>query len=146
MKKFFLFAAMCLMALSMNAQYVDLGLPSGTKWKSENESGLYTYKQAAKQFSHIPTLDQWIELKDQCVWTWKGGGFDVKGPNGASIYLPAAGYKEPAGETRLIEPSGYYWSATKLGAETLWILAFTSNGAGLNSIHHSCYLSVRLVH
>ena len=28
---------MCLMALSMNAQYVDLGLPSGTQWKSETE-------------------------------------------------------------------------------------------------------------
>lgn len=146
MKKFFLFAAMCLMALSMNAQYVDLGLPSGTKWKAENESGLYTYEQAAKQFGHIPTLDQWIELKDQCVWTWKGNGFEVKGPNGASIYLPAAGYREAVGETRLAEPSGFYWSSTKLGAETLWILAFTSNGAGLNSIHHSCYLSVRLVH
>ena len=26
--------------------YVDLGLPSGTKWKSDNESGFYDYDEA----------------------------------------------------------------------------------------------------
>ena len=145
MKKLFLFAAMCLMALSMNAQYVDLGLPSGAQWKSENESGgLYTYEQAAKQFGGIPSLDQWIELKDQCVWTWKGGGFEVKGPNGASIYLPAAGYADWNGNVQQLD-CGFYWSSTEMGGETLWILSFNSYGAGMIGNHRACSLSVRLV-
>lgn len=35
-----------------------------------------------------------MELKNNCNWTWadsKGGGYVVTGPNGKSIFLPAAG-------------------------------------------------------
>lgn len=42
MKKIFLLGVICLMTLSASAQkteYVDLGLPSGTLWKSKNEKG-----------------------------------------------------------------------------------------------------------
>ena len=42
---------MCLLFLSVRAQmlqFVDLGLPSGTLWKSTNEPGFYTYDEALK--------------------------------------------------------------------------------------------------
>ena len=42
MKKILFFSLICLMALSVNAQWVDLGLPSGTLWKDKNEKGKST--------------------------------------------------------------------------------------------------------
>ena len=72
--------------------YVDLGLPSGTKWKSANEDGYYTYDEAVKKFGNsLPSKEQWEELKGNCIWVWKGNGYDVTGPNGKTIYLRAAG-------------------------------------------------------
>ena len=61
---------MCLMALTMNAQqYVDLGLPSGTLWKAENEiAGHYTYEEAVVKFeSKLPTKEQWEELPQHFI-------------------------------------------------------------------------------
>lgn len=60
MKKTILLGVLCLMALSMLAQsYVDLGLPSKTKWKSQNEKGFYTIKEAMSQFGdRLPTKAQ----------------------------------------------------------------------------------------
>ena len=43
----------------------------------------------------IPTNDEIQELIDKCTWTWttQDGvkGYEVKGPNGNSIFLPVAG-------------------------------------------------------
>lgn len=43
---------------------------------------------------HIPSREEWTELREQCEWTWNDadGGFTVTGPNGNSIFLPANGY------------------------------------------------------
>ena len=61
----------------------------------------------------MPTLDEMKELTEKCTWTSQGGhnGYRVTGPNGKSIFLPAAGYRS---DTSLIDAgfSGYYWSAT----------------------------------
>ena len=46
----------------------------------------------------MPTYDEQKELKSKCTWTWtsqKGTkGYKVTGPNGNSIFLPAAGYRD----------------------------------------------------
>ena len=55
-------------------EYVDLGLPSGTKWKSANEVNaadtmydFYTYDEAVAAFEDaLPTKGQVQELKDGC--------------------------------------------------------------------------------
>lgn len=43
----------------------------------------------------LPSSDELKELKDKCTWTWttrKGvAGYNVEGPSGKSIFLPAAG-------------------------------------------------------
>ena len=129
-------------------EWVDLGLPSGTKWatcnvgaSSPEEYGDYfawgetapkdyydwsTYfdtddggdtfnkynnnggltellpedDAATKNWGspwHMPTFEQIEELLDNCTreWTTQGGvnGILVTGPNGSTIFLPAAGYR-----------------------------------------------------
>ena len=71
--------------------YVDLGLPSGTVWKSENERGFYEIGNRG-QIKNLPSSYQWRELLDKCNWSWSWfrGGYKIVGPNGASLFLPAS--------------------------------------------------------
>lgn len=79
---------------SKPAIFVDLGLPSGTKWKSINETEFMTYKEAITKYPNaIPTNEQWQELMDLCKWTRLGGKFCVTGPNGNSIIIKVMGSK-----------------------------------------------------
>ena len=63
----------------------------------------------------MPKTNEMQELIDDCTWTWitQNGvaGYKVIGPNGNSIFLPAAGYRFL---TSLydIEAYGIYWSST----------------------------------
>ncbi len=63
----------------------------------------------------LPTASEIYELVSKCKreWTTMGGhkGYKVTGPNGKSIFLPAAGWR---GGTSLYNAgeSGDYWSAT----------------------------------
>ncbi len=41
----------------------------------------------------MPTKEQCQELIDKCKWEFTGTGYRVIGPNGNSIFLPAAGYR-----------------------------------------------------
>lgn len=97
------------------SQYVDLGLPSGTLWKAENEGiGYYSYYDAKNNFGdNLPTLNQWKELINVCEWRWMGNGFDVVGPNGNYIYVPAPGDRSCSGEICCLGESGHYWSSTQ---------------------------------
>ena len=115
---------MCLMALlsacsrdegtsgnEASGKYVDLGLPSGTKWKDVNESGFYTYDQALYEFDEkLPSKEQFDELTQLCYWTWQENGYKVVGPNGKSIVMPASGYGNEDGGIDDIGRVGYYWS------------------------------------
>ena len=68
MKQILPMITLCLMAISMSAVaestatsqgYVDLGLPSGTLWKTERDVGLYTYAEAVSKFGkQLPTSEQ----------------------------------------------------------------------------------------
>ena len=61
----------------------------------------------------MPTYFELNELSTKCTWTWttRNGvnGYNVEGPNGNSIFLPAAGYRD---ESSLYNAGGYgyYWS------------------------------------
>jgi hypothetical protein len=41
----------------------------------------------------MPTSEQLKELMEKCTWEFTGTGYTVTGPNGNSIFLPAAGYR-----------------------------------------------------
>ena len=156
-------------------EYVDLGLPSGTKWatcnvgantpeeygdyfawgetitKTAYEWGTYKYcngdhfkltKYCSKaEYGNdgfvdalttleasddaatanwgagwrMPTYDEMVELKNVCTvsWTTNNGvnGRLFTGPNGNSIFLPAAGYPCD-GEINDAGSYGYYWSSS----------------------------------
>ena len=137
-----------------SAVYVDLGLPSGTKWKSQNEGGqdFYTYKEAIAQFGDkLPTKEQLEELKNLCRWQWIGSRYKVIGPNGNFITLPAAGghncddWEEGGGWEEDICIAGRYWSSTPSGSDEAWRLYFYSGGVYVDSEDRCSGLSVRLV-
>jgi len=92
--------------------YVDLGLPSGTHWKMENEGDFYNWNSAAYLFGkeHLPNEEQWYELMEYCKWSWNGNGYTVTGINGNYIDLPLAGYRESNGIIQQSGTHGYYWS------------------------------------
>jgi len=74
----------------------------------------------------IPTKEQFEELIEKCEWTWKGKGYEVKGKNGNSIYLPAAGWRYKALE--LVGQSGFYWSSSLYDSNRAWSLYFELDG------------------
>ena len=102
--------------------YVDLGLPSGTLWKTNNEEGYYTFNEACKCFTNfIPSKAQWEELINYCSWTWQENkygtdnqGYWIKGRTGASIFLPSLGAKYVDHNYQLYGygQSGDYWSSS----------------------------------
>lgn len=64
----------------------------------------------------MPTRDEFDELVENCTWTWTTrndvAGYEVKGQNGKSIFLPAAG--SYIGTDLGDEGSyGYYWTSSR---------------------------------
>lgn len=116
--------------------WIDLGLPSGTLWRCCNEGastpeaygGYYQFGQV----SSAPTLEQINELVSNCTYQWttqngiNGGKFI--GPNGGSIFLPAAGYYW-GGELYYVGSYGLYWSSTPGGEFRAYGLDFDSGYA-----------------
>ena len=63
----------------------------------------------------MPTKEECRELYDECYWEWTFldgmAGYKVTGPNGNSIFLPAAGYRSGS-SLHYVGEYGYYWSST----------------------------------
>ena len=63
----------------------------------------------------MPTKEQMEELVEHCEWEWTQvngvNGAKVIGPNGSSIFLPAAGYRNGSSLGNA-GGNGYYWSST----------------------------------
>lgn len=129
-----------------SAGYVDLGLPSGTQWKYQNETDLYTYNKAVKMFGcHLPTRSQFEELISSCTWTWALNGYWVTGPSGNSIFLPSEGYRPGNTTYILYKEQGYYWSSTPY-LDGAWELHFTFSSKYMaHALDRKFKRSVRLV-
>ena len=88
----------------------------------------------------LPTEAEMQELVDKCTWTWtsQGGhnGYRVTGPNGSSIFLPAAGSRD---ESSLNDAGdkGRYWSSTPYG----WSFAGFAYHLYFDSSDHRLYFS-----
>lgn len=146
--------------------YIDLGLPSGTKWAicnvgalspddygdyfawgeikprsyykdfdflthgkdktklesmgiiDKNDKLLSKYDAAFSNCGDswkIPTKEECVELKDFCIWSRIGegkyAGYKIVGPNGKSIFLPAAGYRNGENIFSSVD-YGFYWTST----------------------------------
>ena len=86
---------------------------------------------------HIPTRDEWNELLENTTDTWttqnRVYGRLITATNGASIFLPAAGYHS-GNEFRDAGSHGHYWASSILsGASYLaWYLKFYSSSCQMN--------------
>jgi hypothetical protein len=86
----------------------------------------------------MPTYDQIKELEDNCTYLWttengvKGGKFTSKN-NGASIFLPAAGYRNDS-NLYIAGSCGYYWSSAQSPSDSdiAYCLYFYSGRARTN--------------
>ena len=62
----------------------------------------------------MPTKEEQDELRNKCTWTWTAqngvNGYRVTGPNGNSIFIPAAGYRKGT-DVLYRGYDGFYWSS-----------------------------------
>ena len=96
----------------------------------------------------MPTKAEQDELRTECTWTWTTlndvNGYNVEGPNGNSIFLPAAGYRyssvlDNAGS------SGDYWSSSLSTGSSYYAydLYFHSGDVYWSYYYRYCGQSVR---
>ncbi|MBD5303085.1 MAG: hypothetical protein HDS16_08860 [Bacteroides sp.] len=162
--------------------YVDLGLPSGTKWATCNigastpsdygdyyawgekdtkssylESNSLNYGKTEKELRsaniittenildmsydvarkkwggrwRIPTNNDCVELIKKCEWVWvkynNKNGFKVVGPNGKSIFLPTAGWREGR-RCYKYDWYGGFWTSTFNGSPGYYGSNWIENG------------------
>lgn len=99
----------------------------------------------------IPTKDEFKELIDKCSWekTHQDGvfGFKISGPNGNSIFLPAAG--EKTGKKLYYDGSqGLYWSSTVSSTKGCAVDVYFDSGASKANLfwyYRVCGLPIRPV-
>ncbi len=167
--------------------WVDLGLPSGTKWATcnvgastpEGYGDYYAWGETSPKSSYsssnysnssqptilpsnkdaatanwgsgwrMPTQTEMDELLNNSthVWTTQNGvnGCLFTGPNGNSIFLPAAGYR--SGSLYYDGSRGEYWSSSLSSYRTdyAWRLYFASGYCNVNDYPRYYGRSVRAV-
>lgn len=99
----------------------------GDKYQLDSEDDAATVRLGANW--RIPTCKEFSDLMNECTWTWttKNGvnGYEVTGPSGKSIFMPAAGYRM-GNELRDEGSCGNYW------IDYVYVLPF-ANATGLAS-------------
>ena len=99
----------------------------------------------------MPTKNELKELSNNCTWTWTTqngvNGYNVKGPNGNSIFLPAAGGRY---WSSLYNAGSYglYWSSSpydNYSDNYAYDLDFDSGGQGMGPGNRGYGRSVRPV-
>ncbi len=142
------------------SDYVDLGLPSGTKWRDHNESSQHQYNSYFNG-GNVPSKVQWDELKNLCTWRWTGNGYLVTGLNGNYIILPAEGHEYnvaniwSGGTPYGVGTWGYYWTSDddpnnySMGISrsdyAAWAFVFNQSNIYFALHKYTNLLSVRLV-
>lgn len=112
--------------------YIDLGLPSGRLWATENAKGYYTYDKAKKKFGGLlPSPEAFKELWENCQWLWdiKNKRMVVIGLNKNTIFLPALGCHYGAFSNLYhVGSNGYYWLYSSNNQGYTCYLNFNSEG------------------
>ena len=113
--------------------YIDLGLPSGRLWATENAEGYYTHAKAKKKFGELlPSPEAFEELYDECQWIWdadpENKGVTIVGPNKNTIFLPASGFRDcESKDVDFVGSDGNYWSDTSYSSGFARVLYFNSD-------------------
>lgn len=90
---------------------IDIGL--SVKWARSNMPDYHKeFESESVDGWRLPTEDELMELIDKCTWTWNDNGYNIVGPNGRSIFLPADGcYVD--GSVQGGGSDGYYMTSNK---------------------------------
>ena len=137
-----------------------------TKYNGKSDFGRVDYKKTLDAQDdaatvnwggawRMPTKAEQDELREKCKWVWTTlngvEGYKVIGPNGNSIFLPAAGCKREGGVYSLAS-GGNYWSNSLYASfyvddfNKAYDLTFGSFGMGAaDSSNRYCGKSVRPV-
>ena len=99
----------------------------------------------------MPSDSQWKELLENCTWTWTqtngvNGYLVTSKKNDASIFLPAAGYRE-ADEWKDVASYGCYWSSSlfKDFSDYAWLMYFNADEFFMNHKNRFLGLPIRPV-
>lgn len=97
----------------------------------------------------MPTYDELNELRKECTWIWTTSsgvnGYTIVGPNGSTIFLPAAGNR---GMSSLSNDGklGHYWSSTPdFSYDNSYSIRFTSGARNMCSDGRNSGKSIRPV-
>ena len=96
----------------------------------------------------MPTYEELNELYTNCTWTWAYGGYNVTGPNGNSIFMPASGavYQNKIGG---VGELCIYWSSTPYSDEEVkyaaYILVYSYIEEGVDGMYRFLGLTLRPV-
>ena len=98
----------------------------------------------------MPTIEEAKELLDNCTWTWITlygiDGCEVKGPNGNSIFLPAAGRRYDSLHTNVNKWANYWTGSLKWDYSTAsHYFLFDSDSHESASLHRYYGFSIRPV-
>ena len=132
-----------------------------TKYNTESKYGRVDYKTTLDAQDDVatvnwgsnwrmPTKEELVELRTKCKWVWTtlNGvyGYKVIGPNGNSIFLPAAGYMV-GGMLYDAGSNGYYWSSSLNTGNTnnAYFVLLNSDYVGLYGCNRNYGQSVRPV-
>ena len=89
----------------------------------------------------MPTYDELNELNTQCTWEWINTndfkGYKVTGPNGNSIFLPAAGCRDGS-SLKYAGGDGCYWSSAPIEGS-----GYNAYGLNFGSSGHIMYYYYR---
>lgn len=141
-----IFTTTTIIAENHSTNYVDLGLPSGTKWKNIDENGFYTYLSAKYYFKDaLPNKAQVKELLNNCTWKWTGKGYKVTGPNQNSIYFHFNGYKDCDEDLHYEGSATVLWTLDNAGADYAYVYVLTDNQREILEESNCWACSVRLV-
>lgn len=128
-------------------EYIDLGLPSGTLWATENEEGFYTFDEANEKFGeNMPLKEDGEELFRECFHRWddKRKGIEILSPfNGNRLFFPALGYRSYGnGKFYSAGSNGNYWFGSPLSSN----LNFYSYSLYVSNLYNRAFgFSVRCV-
>ena len=137
-------------------EYVDLGLPSGKYWSTVNygaknpeDAGSYLSPDNLENVSskwgdywRVPTKDEMQELIDECKWEWTEqngtNGFVIKGPNGNTMFLPAAGKNNLFNDVSVGSIATYFTSSHD-DTVYYWIFEGSSSGMKMSNVWAASY-------
>lgn len=93
----------------------------------------------------MPTNNEFTELQNKCSWKWTTqnnvNGYKVTGPNGNSIFLPAAGSRQES-TLQSVGSYGAYWSSSLVDSGYpifAYFVGFTSDDSKKYDSNGRCY-------